>query len=57
MKKIIEDCFKRKEIPLCYFLMEEMKKSNFVSSTILYKSTFYNTNKHKKTYVFYKRIK
>lgn len=55
-EKIITESFKKKEIPLAYFLIEKMKKSNAVSPMFFYKSSFYNTNFHKKTYIFHKLI-
>ncbi len=56
VEKILKDCFIKKEIPLAYFLIEKMKKSNTKPTIFMGKSTFYNTNIHIKSYVFYKKI-
>jgi len=52
----ITDLFNRKKIPIAFYLIEKMVKSNQVSTIMLHKSTHYNTNFHIKNYVFYKRI-
>lgn len=55
-KNHITKLFNDKKIPIAFYLLEEMVKSNQVSTFILHKSTHYNTNCHIKNYLYYKRI-